>query len=99
VITTTTTGPTGRWGICPRRGLKLTYSDLQGSLATLFRFPNHKNNAVRFNSTIKVFYERLRAKGKPKKVALTACMRKLLTILGAMLRNRTPWQPQAAVIS
>ncbi len=43
--------------------------------------------AVRFNSTIKVFYERLRAKGKPKKVALTACMRKLLTILGAMLRN------------
>ena len=55
--------------------------------------------AVRFNSTIKVFYERLRAKGKPKKVALTACMRKLLTILGAMLRNRTPWQPQAAVIS
>jgi transposase len=55
--------------------------------------------AVRFNSTIKAFYERLRAKGKPKKVALTACMRKLLTILGAMLRNRTPWQPQAAVIS
>ncbi len=55
--------------------------------------------AVRFNSTIKVFYERLRAKGKPKKVALTACMRKLLTILGAMLRNRIPWQPQAAVIS
>lgn len=55
--------------------------------------------AVRFNSTIKTFYERLRAKGKPKKVALTACMRKLLTILGAMLRNRTPWQPQAAVIS
>jgi transposase len=55
--------------------------------------------AVRFNSTIKVFYERLRAKGKPKKVALTAYMRKLLTILGAMLRNRIPWQPQAAVIS
>jgi transposase len=55
--------------------------------------------AVRFNSTIKVYYERLRAKGKPKKVALGACMRKLLTLLGAMLRNRTPWQPQAAVIS
>ena len=47
--------------------------------------------AVRFNSTIKAFYERLRAKGKPKKVALTACMRKQLTIVGAMLRNRTPW--------
>jgi transposase len=55
--------------------------------------------AVRFNSTIKAFYERLRTKGKPKKVALTACMRKLLTILGAMIRSRTPWQPQAAVIS
>jgi transposase len=53
--------------------------------------------AARFNSTIKTFYERLRAKGKPKKVALTACMRKLLTILGAILRNRTPWQPQDAV--
>jgi transposase len=55
--------------------------------------------AVRFNSTIKTFYERLLAKGIPKKVALTACMRKLLTTLGAMLRNRTPWQPQVAVIS
>ena len=55
--------------------------------------------AVRFNSTIKMFFERLRAKGKPKKVSLTACVRKLHTILGAMLRNRTPWQPQAAVIS
>jgi len=48
--------------------------------------------AVRFNPTIEAFYERLQAKGKPKKVALTACMRKLLTILGAILRNRTPWQ-------
>jgi transposase len=53
--------------------------------------------AVRFNPTIKTFYERLRVRGKPKKVALTACMRKLLTILGAILRNRTPWQPQEAV--
>ncbi len=53
--------------------------------------------AVRFNPTIEVFYERLRAKGKPKKVALTACMRKLLTILGAILRNRTPWQPPEAL--
>ncbi|MDM8000049.1 MAG: hypothetical protein QUS33_08630, partial [Dehalococcoidia bacterium] len=32
------------------------------------------------------------AAGKPKKVALTACMRKLLTILNAMLKHRTPWQ-------
>ena len=52
-----------------------------------------------FNPTVKAFYERLRARGKLKKVALIDCMRKLLAILGAMLRNRTPWQPQAAVIS
>ncbi len=51
--------------------------------------------AVRFNPTIEEFYERLRAKGKPKKVALTACMRKLLTILGAVLRNQTPWRGEA----
>ena len=40
------------------------------------------------------FYERLRAAGKGKKVALTACMPKLLTILNAMLKHRTPWQTQ-----
>jgi transposase len=50
--------------------------------------------ATRFNPQIKVFYERLLAAGKGKKVALTACMHKLLTILNAMLKHRTPWQPQ-----
>ena len=44
--------------------------------------------------TGRVFYERLLAAGKVKKVALTACMHKLLTILNAMLKHRTPWQPQ-----
>ena len=39
-------------------------------------------------------YERLLAAGKVKKVALTACMHKLLTILNALLKHRTPWQPQ-----
>ncbi len=52
--------------------------------------------AARFNPLIKAFYERLCAAGKPKKVALTACMRKLLTILNAMLARRTRWQPQPA---
>jgi transposase len=47
--------------------------------------------ATRFNSTIKEFYERLCARGKPKKVALVACMGKLLLILSAILKNRTPW--------
>jgi transposase len=48
--------------------------------------------ASRFNPVIRDFYGRLRAAGKPKKVALVACMRKLLTILNAMLKHREPWQ-------
>ncbi len=51
--------------------------------------------AARFNPAIKAFYERLCAAGKPKKVALVACMRKLLTILNAMLARRARWQPSA----
>jgi transposase len=50
--------------------------------------------ATRDNPRIKAFYERLLAAGKVKKVALTACMHKLLTILNAMLKHRTPWQSQ-----
>jgi transposase len=46
--------------------------------------------AVRHNPVLKAFYERLRAVGKAPKVALTACMRKLLTILNAMLQHGTP---------
>lgn len=48
--------------------------------------------ATRYNPPIKEFYERLVAAGKPKKVALVACMRKLLVILNALLRDRTPWR-------
>jgi transposase len=48
--------------------------------------------ASRYNPHIKEFYERLVAAGKPKKVALVACMRKLLVILNALLRDRTPWR-------
>ncbi len=48
--------------------------------------------ATRSNPTIRAFYQRLRAAGKPPKVGLTACMRKLLTILNVMLKNQTPWQ-------
>jgi transposase len=52
--------------------------------------------AVRFNPAIAHFYQRLTAAGRPKKVALTAAMRKLLTILNAMLRDQRPWQPESA---
>ena len=50
--------------------------------------------ATRDNPPIKAFDERLLAAGKVKKVALTACMPKFLTMLNAMLKHRTSWQPQ-----
>ena len=49
--------------------------------------------ATRFNPVLRTFYRRLCAAGKAKKVALVACMRKLLTIVNAMLKHRTPWKP------
>ena len=49
--------------------------------------------ATRFNPVIRGFYEHLRAAGKSKKLAITACMRKLITILNAMLKHRTSWNP------
>ncbi|MBE7413892.1 MAG: IS110 family transposase [Deltaproteobacteria bacterium] len=48
--------------------------------------------ATRHNPVIRDFYERLRVAGKPGKVALIACMRKLLTILNAMLKHQMPWK-------
>ncbi len=48
--------------------------------------------ATRRNPALREFYERLLAAGKPKKVALVACMRKLLAILNAVLKHRTPWR-------
>ena len=51
--------------------------------------------ATRFNPVIKAHYQCLVDKGKAKKVALVACMRKLLTILNAMVKNQQPWCPAA----
>src|SRR5216110_912179 len=48
--------------------------------------------ATRCNPVIREFYQRLLTAGKPKKVALTACMRKLLTILNAIIRANTVWR-------
>lgn len=48
--------------------------------------------AVRHNPAIRAFRQRLLAAGKPKMVAMIACMRKLLTILNAIARDQTPWQ-------
>lgn len=48
--------------------------------------------AVRFNPTLKTFYDKLCPAGKKKKVALIACVRKLLVIMNTMIKNNTPWQ-------
>jgi transposase len=53
-------------------------------------------SALRSNPVIKTTYQRLLAAGKPKKVAIVACMRKLLTILNAIVRDQTPWNPAIA---
>lgn len=56
-------------------------------------------SAIRYEPTIRAFYQRLVQAGKPKKVALVACMHKLLTIINAVIKSGKPWQagyPQAA---
>ena len=53
--------------------------------------------AARHNSVIRAFYQRLLEAGKPKKVALVACMRKLLCILNSMLKHQQPWDPNLAI--
>ena len=55
--------------------------------------------AARFNPVIRTFYQRLCRAGKAKKVALMACMRKLLVILNAMLKHRTPWHQTEATLA
>jgi transposase len=71
------------------RGIRTVWGGRSGVRTTLYMATLC---ATRHNPAIREFYGRLCAKGKPKKVALTACMRKLLVILGAVLRNRTPWE-------
>ena len=53
-------------------------------------------SALRSNPVIRTTYQRLVAAGKPKKVAIVACMRKLLSILNAIVRDQTPWNPAIA---
>ncbi len=56
-------------------------------------------NAVRCNPQLRPFYERLRQAGITFKVAMTACMRKLLTTLNAIIRDLTPWRCPAVTNS
>ena len=55
-------------------------------------------SATRYNPIIRDFYQRLPTAGKPKKVALVACMRKLLVILNSMLRHRSPWRAMTPTV-
>jgi transposase len=54
--------------------------------------------AAKRNGVIRAFYLRLVAAGKPKKLALVACMRNLLIILNIMVRTSQPWTPNVALI-
>ncbi len=54
--------------------------------------------AATHNPVIKAFYQRLKAAGKPAKVVLVACMRKLIVILNAIVRTNTPWQEVTAAV-
>jgi transposase len=76
------------------RGRRAVWGGRAGVRATLYMAAL---TATRYNPVIRAFYARLVAAGKPKKVALTACMRKLLTILNAMIARRTAWKPPVAV--
>ncbi|HDS4679303.1 TPA: IS110 family transposase [Enterobacter ludwigii] len=82
-------------GVCPYdrdsgqlRGKRAIWGGRSGLRATLFMA---MLSAVRFNPQIRAFYNRLLARGKPKKVALTACIRKFITILNAMFRDQKVW--------
>ena len=72
----------------PRKGTRTIHGGRSEVRAVLYMATV---SATRHNPVIRAFYERLLAKGKPTKVALVACMRKLLTILNAMARDHTVW--------
>lgn len=75
-----------------RRGYRFVTGG-RGSIRTILYMATL--TASRFNSAISTFYGRLRDAGKPSKVALTACMRKLLTVLNAMVRDQRRWTETA----
>jgi transposase len=76
-----------------KRGQRVIYGGRAGVRAALYMAALV---AARHNPVIRAFYERLCAAGKVKKVALVACMRKLLTILNAMLKSQTKWRTAQA---
>jgi transposase len=75
----------------PRKGKRCIWGGRSEVRAVMYMATT---SAIQHNPAIKSFYSRLIAAGKPKKVAIVACMRKLLTILNAMLRDAAMWNPQ-----
>ena len=75
------------------RGQRTTWGGRHSVRAALYMATM---SAIRANPPIKDFYVRLRDRGKPGKVAMTACMRKLLIMLNAMIRDHKPWDHQMA---
>lgn len=71
------------------KGLRITWGGRASVRAALYMAAL---SATHHDPVIKAFYERLLQAGKPKKVALVACMRKLLVIINAILKSGTPWQ-------
>lgn len=76
----------GRW-----RGKRSTWGGRASIRAVLYMAAIV---GVRRNAALRQFYQRLRGAGKPAKVALVACMRKLLVILNSMVRQNRPWSPE-----
>jgi transposase len=76
-----------------KRGQRVIYGGRRGPRATLYMAALV---ASRWNPALACFYRRLRDRGKPAKVALVAVMRKLLTILNAMIKHQARWNPKAA---
>lgn len=73
----------------PRRGRRRIFGGRAAVRSVLYMAVL---SAKKHNPVIKAFYDRLLKNGKPKKVAITACMRKLLVILNAMARDNEPWR-------
>ncbi|RBQ33750.1 IS110 family transposase [Rahnella aquatilis] len=85
-------------GVCPydrdsgsMRGKRAIWGGRSGVRATLYMA---MLSAVRYNPQIRSFYINLVSRGKPKKVALTACIRKFITILNAMFRDEAQWRSE-----
>lgn len=76
------------------RGIRTVWGGRSGVRTTLYMATLC---ATRYNPSIREFCVRLVASGKPKKVALAACTRKLLTILAAVPSNRTSWGTEIIV--